>query len=75
MQVIYATGGPRYLDFAVTNNRAAVPANAILLAICTAERTMENLDEDLFSAITDEEYYTFRSLVSEAERLLKRGVR
>lgn len=73
MQVIYATGEPRYLDFAITNNRSAVPSNAILLAICTAEKTMENLDEDLFNALTDEEYYTFRALVFEAEQLVKRG--
>lgn len=71
MQVIYATGEPRYLDFAVTNNRSTVPADAILLAICTPERTMENLDEDLFNAITDEEYYAFRALVNEAEQLVK----
>jgi hypothetical protein len=75
MQVIYATGAPRYLDFAVTNNRAAVPSDAILLAICTPERTMENLDEDLFNAITDEEYYTFRALVNAAEQLIKHGRR
>jgi hypothetical protein len=72
MKVIYATGEPRYLDFAVTNNRSAVPAGAILLAICTGEKTMENLDEDLFNALTDEEYYAFRALVNEAEQLERR---
>lgn len=72
MRVIYATGEPRYLDFAVTNNRSLVPAGAILLAICTTEKTMENLDEDLFNALTDEEYYTFRALVTEAEQLERR---
>ena len=72
MQVIYATGEPRYLDFAVTDNRSSVPLGAILLAICTAEKTMENLDEDLFNSITDEEYYTFRALVTQAEQLVKR---
>jgi hypothetical protein len=72
MKVIYATGEPRYLDFAITSNRASVPSNAILLAICTDEKTMENLDEDLFNALTDEEYYTFRALVNEAEQLERR---
>ena len=71
MRVIYATGQPRNLDFAVTDNRAAVPAGAVLFAVCTAERTIENLDEDLFNAITDEEYYSFRALVNESERLEK----
>jgi len=71
MQVIYATGRPRDLDFAVTENRSAVPQGAILFAVCTPERTLENLDEELFSSITDEEYYTFRALVSEAEQQLR----
>jgi hypothetical protein len=71
MRVIYATGQPRDLDFAVTDSREAVPSGAILFAICTAERTIENLDEDLFNAITDEEYYAFRALVNEAEQLEK----
>ncbi|MDQ3816882.1 MAG: hypothetical protein M3362_04205 [Acidobacteriota bacterium] len=69
MRVIYATGQPRHLDFAVASRREDVPAGAILFAICTAERTMENLDEELFEAITDEEYYAFRALVIEAEQL------
>ena len=71
MRVIYATGQPRHLDFAITDNRADVPASVIVFAICTAERTIENLDEDLFGAISDEEYYTFRGLVHEVERLEK----
>jgi hypothetical protein len=73
MRVIYATGQPRNLVFAVTGRREAVPSGAILVAICTATRTMENLDEDLFNAITDEEYYNFRALVNEAEQLEKLG--
>ena len=72
MRVIYATGKPRYLNFAVAERREAVPAGAILFAICTATRTMENLDEDLFEAITDEEYYTFRALITEAEQFERR---
>jgi hypothetical protein len=71
MRVIYATGQPRYLDFAIADKRAEVPAGAIVFAICTAERTIENLDEDLFAAISDEEYYTFRGLVYESEQLEK----
>ncbi|PYS51809.1 MAG: hypothetical protein DMF68_03145 [Acidobacteria bacterium] len=69
MRVIYATGQPRYLNFAVVDRREDVPAGATLFAICTTSRTMENMDEDLFDAITDEEYYTFRQLVTEAEQL------
>jgi len=66
MRVIYATGQHRHLDFAIADKRADVPAGAVVFALCTAERTIENLDEDLFGAISDEEYYTFRGLVNES---------
>ena len=69
MRVVYATCSPRQLDFYLTDRREAVPAGATVFAICTEDRTIENQDEDLFAAITDEEYYALRQMVSEAERL------
>ena len=69
MRVVYATCNPRQLDFYLTDRREAVPAGATVFAICTEDRTIENQDEDLFAAITDEEYYALRQMVGEAERL------
>jgi hypothetical protein len=32
-------------------------------------RTIENQDEDLFNAITDEEYYELKAMINKAERM------
>lgn len=69
MRVVYATCSPRRLEFYLTDRREAVPAGATVFAICTEDRTIESQDEDLFAAITDEEYYALRQMVTEAERL------
>lgn len=59
----------RRFYFHMTNKREAVPPGAAIFAICTHERTLENQDEDLFVAISDEEYYELRKMVREAEQL------
>ncbi|HEX8492306.1 MAG TPA: hypothetical protein VF658_05655 [Pyrinomonadaceae bacterium] len=69
MKIVYAMCSPRQLDFYLTDKREAVPTGATVFAICTSERTIENQDEDLFAAITDEEYFTLRAMVNEAQRL------
>jgi hypothetical protein len=68
MQVIYAIGRPGHLDFYSDDKREAVPAGAIIFAICTATKTIENTDEDLFDAITDQEYFTMKQMVYEATK-------
>lgn len=68
MQVIYAIGRPGHLDFYTNDNREAVPAGAIIFAICTDTKTIENTDEDLFDAITDQEYFTMKQMVYEATK-------
>jgi len=71
LRIVYATGGPRKFEFHLTDNRRSVPKGATVFAICTREQTIENQDEDLFESITDQEYYTVRQMVAEAERLEK----
>ncbi|HEY0405896.1 MAG TPA: hypothetical protein VGC89_09210 [Pyrinomonadaceae bacterium] len=68
MKIVYAMCSPRQLDFYLTDRREAVPSGATVFAICTGDRTIENQDEDLFAAISDEEYFTLRSMVKEAEQ-------
>ena len=75
MQVIYATGRPRDLNFALVNGREAVPAGATDFATCDGDRLVSQLDEDLFAAITDEEYFTYMALVREAAELEKKRLR
>lgn len=69
MKIVYAMCSPRQLDFYLTDKREDVPTGATMFAICTGERTIENQDGDLFAAITDEEYFTLRAMVNEAEKL------
>lgn len=65
MQLIYATGQPRQLRFAVVDRRQDVPAGATVLAICDGTRHVSQLEEHFFAAITDEEYYTYMELLRE----------
>jgi hypothetical protein len=69
LHIVYATSTPRFLEFYLTDKREAVPAGATVFAICTNDRTIENQDEDLFNAITDEEYYELKAMINEAERI------
>ena len=66
MELIYAVGRPGHLDFYIATRRADVPADAIIFAVCNAASLMENTDEDLFNAITDQEYFTVQEIIGEA---------
>ena len=66
MEFIYAVGRPGHLDFYIAANRADVPADAIIFAVCHAASLTENTDEDLFNAITDQEYFTVQGIIGEA---------
>jgi hypothetical protein len=68
MKIVYAMCSPRQLDFYLTERREAVPTGATVFAICTTERTIQNQDEDLFAAISDEEYFALRAMVRQAEQ-------
>jgi hypothetical protein len=71
LRIVYATNGPRKFEFHLADDRRSVPKGATIFAICTKDQTIENQDEDLFELITDQEYYTVRQMVAEAERLEK----
>jgi len=78
MQVIYAIGQPRLLEFTVTDRPQTVPAGAIVFAICDGNRRESltpQLDEDLFAVITDEEYYTYMALLRDAVEGEKKRLR
>ena len=68
MRFIYGVGRPRGLEFGVASRRVAVPEGAELYAICEGAHTVRHLDEQTFAAMTDEEYFTLRELIAEAER-------
>ena len=66
MQVIYATGEPGYLHFAIAEQRRAVPAGARVFAICKGDRVVSELDERLFAAISVVDYYDYTAVLREA---------
>ena len=68
MRLIYATGTPRQLEFAVAPAHSALPAGARVLAVCDGEHFEGRLDGNTFDHMTDQEYYTLQSLISEARR-------
>jgi hypothetical protein len=68
MQFVYATGQPRNMEFAVTNRQDRVPSGATIYATLCGSKAVENLDEHTFNTMSDEEFYTFRSLVQDARQ-------
>jgi hypothetical protein len=76
MQFVYATGQPRNMEFAVTSRQERVPVGATVYAtLYRGGKAVENLDEHTFNAMSDEEFYTFRSLVQDARRDEAQGAR
>ena len=70
MQLVYATGR-RERDFKIAEEQGKVPADARIYATCTTEATTENVGETTFQGMTDEEYYTLRAAVREAQELAR----
>lgn len=68
MQIVYATGQPRGMCFAITEHSECVPPNAVVYATCRGEELEEHLDEDTFNAITDEEFFQFKALTYQARK-------
>ena len=75
MHLVTGTGRPRNLDFNIVNGREAIPAGTHIYAVFSGEDAFEQLDEDLFDAMTDEEYFTFRALAQEAREREARSPR
>jgi hypothetical protein len=76
MQFVYATGQPRNMEFAVTSRQDRVPSGATIYAtLHRGGQAVENLDEHTFNAMSDEEFYTFRSLVQDARQDETRNAR
>ena len=75
MQVIYATGQPQLLEFAIAEECRALPAGATVFAICNGDRVVSQVDDRLFAAISDEEYYSYMALLRDAVKREKRRLR
>jgi hypothetical protein len=67
MKIVYATGQPRHFEFAIVSNRIHIPKEATIPAVIDGERTDNQLDEHVFNAIDDQEYYELQKLIHEAQ--------
>jgi hypothetical protein len=63
MRIIYATGDPGALEFAITDSREAISSNAIVFAVCSEERSLTIQDEDLLDTMIEGERKTFQILL------------
>lgn len=68
MTLIYATGQPRFFEFATTCCHPKLPAEALVLAACEGEHTTSLIDEHTFNRMSDEEYYELQGLINDARR-------
>ena len=66
VQVIYATGQPGHREFAVAEQRRAVPAGVIVFAICDGDCVEPQVDERFFASISEEEYDHYMALLRDA---------
>jgi hypothetical protein len=66
MKIVYATGKPRAFDFAVAPAWGALPADAIVFAVCQGDSCREDWDERLFHSMSDAEFYTLRGMIRAA---------
>ena len=64
MTLVYATGEPGFLEFAIASNRGLLPKGATILAVTDGERLTELLDEHTFNRMTDEEYYELQGIIN-----------
>jgi hypothetical protein len=69
MTIVYATGRPRFFEFATTTDRNLLPEGASVLAVCEGGRATEFIDEVTFERMSDEEYYELRGVIGDAKSL------
>jgi hypothetical protein len=68
MTIIYAKGQPRFFEFGTVSNHQQLPSGAIILAVANGAHVAEQLDEDTFARMTDEEYYELQGLINETRQ-------
>lgn len=73
MQFVYATGQPRNKEFAITSQHNHVPSGATVYATLCGSKAVENLDEQTFNAMSDEEFYAYRALLQDARQQQQQG--
>lgn len=68
MQLIYATGEPGRMKFAVGATPTSLPTGAVVYAVCDEMSVAERMDDDAYSEMSEVEYLTFKQMVNDAWR-------
>ena len=67
MRFVYATRPLPKLEFATTNQREAIPADADVLAVCDGALTIRQQDDQAFATMTLQEQLTLHELITQAQ--------
>lgn len=67
MTIIYATGAPRFYEFAAARDRNSLPEGASIMAVCDGGSVTEFVDEAAFARMSDEEYFELQGIINEAK--------
>ena len=68
MTLVYATGQPRFFEFATACCQPTLPDGAVVLATCEGEHTTSLLDEHTFDQMSDEQYFELQGLINDARQ-------
>jgi len=67
MRFVYATRPLPQLEFAIANQRDAIPEDAEVFAVCDGAMTIRQHDEQTFSSLTDQEQSVLEELIVESQ--------
>ncbi|HVF57786.1 MAG TPA: hypothetical protein VM934_16660 [Pyrinomonadaceae bacterium] len=68
MRLIYATGQPRFLEFATATSERQVPSGATVMAVADGERATNLFGEQTFSQMSDEEYAELQEMIRDVRQ-------
>ena len=67
MRFVYATRPLPKLEFAIANQREAIPEDAEVFAVCDGAMTIRHHEEQSFSTLTDQEQSALEELIVESQ--------
>ena len=67
MRFVYATRPLPKLEFAIANQREAIPEDAEVFAVCDGAMTIRQHEEQSFSTLSDQEQSALEELIVESQ--------
>ncbi|HVQ38372.1 MAG TPA: hypothetical protein VMS31_12610 [Pyrinomonadaceae bacterium] len=68
MRFVYATRSVFKLEFAIANQREAIPPNADVYAVRDGALTMRHQDGQSFGTMTPEDQHTLQELITQSQK-------